>query len=207
MHTLVVRLHVLAVALWFGSVAFFTLAGVLIFGAFRDVSQLPASERPLWLPLPAAFDRDDLGEGFPSPVRLEQGSRAAGVAVGGIFPTYYLLQTAAGAVVLLTMLVLARQTGVRRCRLAAAVLALGSVVGGWAIERHVTDLRGPRNDRTDAVLRQTNPSAEQIAEARAARAEFGRWHGYSLIQNFVTLGLVTALVWTLPGACLPRRES
>lgn len=209
MNTLLVRLHILAVALWFGAVAFFTLSGVLIFNAYRDVSRLPTAERPLWLPLPPAFDRDDLGEGFPSPLRLEQGSRAAGVAVGSIFPTYYLLQTIAGVVVFVTMHLPARwghfdRTWLRR---QLAGVALSTAVLGWGIEMHVAHLRVARNELTDRVLRDPQPAPEHLAEARAARAEFGRWHGYSLVQNFITLGLVTALVWTLPGVLAPRRTT
>src|SRR5262245_23763324 len=108
MYTVLRASHVLAVALWFGSVAFFTFAPLLLFNAFAEVSREPAERRPLWLPLPAAFDQPSPGEGFPEPLRLEQGTRAAGLAVGSIFPAYYGLQAGCGIVALLTALLLAR---------------------------------------------------------------------------------------------------
>ena len=36
----------------FGSVAFFTIAGLLIFQAFADLSHVPAADRPLWFAVP-----------------------------------------------------------------------------------------------------------------------------------------------------------
>lgn len=196
MHPILLSLHRLAVALWFGSVAFFTLSGVLIFNAYRDVSHLPAAERPLWLPLPGGFERDDLGDGFPSPLRLEQGSRAAGVAVGGVFPVYYALQAGCGGIVLLAVVLL--RGDATRWRIALAGLALASVLAGWWLEGRVGDLRLPRNELTDRVIRAEQPDPATLDAARAARATFGRWHGYSLVQNFLTLGLVTALVLLPP---------
>src|SRR4051794_26393537 len=97
-------LHVLAVATWFGSVVFFTIAGVRIFDAFSEVAG--EESRPLWFPIPEAFDKPPLGDGFPKETRLEQGSRAAGAAVGKIFPVYYGLQAGCGLVALLTAVVL-----------------------------------------------------------------------------------------------------
>jgi hypothetical protein len=191
--------HVFAVALWLGSVAFFTVAGLLIFQSFRDVSALPADQRPTWLPLPEMFARES-PEGFPTPLRLEQGSRAAGVAVSGIFPVYYVTQAACGVVALLTALLLARGGEGRGhgVRLALCALALATALGGWWLERRVTELRVPRNELTDQVLATPTPPAELLAEARAARAEFGRWHGYSLIQNFATLVCVAGITLSIP---------
>jgi acyl phosphate:glycerol-3-phosphate acyltransferase len=198
--------HVFAVALWFGSVAFFTVAGLLIFQSFRDVSALPADQRPPWLPLPEAFARES-PDGFPNPLRLEQGSRAAGVAVGGIFPVYYATQAGCGVVALLTALLLARGDEGRGdgVRLALCGLALATVLGGWRLERRVTELRVPRNELTDQALASPSP-AGLIDEAREARAEFGRWHGYSLIQNFVTLVLVAGVTFYIPSlSAVPPR--
>lgn len=191
--------HVFAVALWFGSVAFFTVAGLLIFQSFRDVSALPADQRPSWLPLPEMFARES-PEGFPTPLRLEQGSRAAGVAVSGIFPVYYAAQAGCGVVALLTALLLARGGEGRGhgVRLSLCALALVTVLGGWWLEYRVTELRVPRNELTEQALATSSPSAERLAEARAARAEFGRWHGYSLIQNFVTLALAAGITCSIP---------
>jgi hypothetical protein len=200
-------LHVLSVALWFGSVAFFTFAPLLILQAFQEVSDLPAQRRPLWLPLPDAYAREVAGAGLPEPTRREQGTRAFGVAVGNVFPLYYALQLACAVVALATAWGLAR-TGQGRWhgwRLSLCALALAAVLlGGW-LERVVHDLREPRNDLTDAVLLAQAPSEEQIAQMRAARTDFGRWHGYSLVQNFVTLALVAAI--TVLAAQLPQERT
>ena len=203
MSTLLRSLHVLAVALWFGSVVFFTVAGLLIFRAFEAQSRLPADERPLWLPLPPTYAGPSPGPGFPDPVRLEQGSRAAGVAVSAIFPVYYGLQVGCGAVALLTALLLARsgEGGGHGWRSSLALLALITALAGWWLEGEVSRLREPRNRLTDAVLSAPSPPAEQIEEARQARATFGTWHGYSLIQNFATLALVAGLTLLVPPLC------
>lgn len=193
--------HVLAVAAWFGSVVFFTVAGVLIFQGFAEVSALPGEERPLWLPLPEVFQGASPGEGFPEPIRLEQGSRAAGVAVSKIFPFYYGLQTGCAVLALLTAWVLGRQGEGQGhgWRTGLCLLALLSVVGGWWLEQEVARLRIPRNERTDEVLTARAPvSASLLEEARAARSTFGRWHGYSLIQNLVTLILVSGIIVFIP---------
>ena len=203
MNALFRGLHVFSVALWFGSVVFFTLVGVLLFQAFAGESRHPAEERPLWLPMQPAYDRTSPGPGFPEPLRLEQGSRAAGVAVSRILPAYYALQVGCGVVALATALRVARgaEGGAHRLRTAVALLALLTALGGWWLEIEVSRLRGPRNDLTDAVSTMTAPSAERIEEARAARATFGRWHGYSLIQNFATLALAAGLVAMVPALC------
>jgi hypothetical protein len=195
-------LHVLSVGLWFGSVAFFTVAGLLIFQAFTDLSDKPESERP-WFPVPAMFQHTPPGEGFPDPLRREQGSRAAGVAVSRIFPVYYGLQLGCGIIALVTALCIAGsgEGGGRRWRIALCVLALATVGLGWWLETVVTELRVPRNELTDAVLSATTPTQQQLEQAQAARAEFGRWHGYSLMQNFGTLvlaGVIIAMAGHLP---------
>ena len=203
MNALLRSLHVLAVALWFGSVVFFTVEGLLIFRAFEAQSRLPAEERPLWLPIPPAYAQPSPGPGFPDPMRLEQGSRAAGVAVSGIFPVYYGLQVGCGAVALLTALLLARSGdgGAHGWRSSLALLALLTALAGWWLEDEVSRLRHPRNDLTDAVLLAGSPPAAQVEEARQARATFGTWHGYSLIQNFATLFLVAGLTLLVPPLC------
>jgi hypothetical protein len=197
-------LHVLSIGLWFGSVAFFTIAGLLIFQAFTDLARKPQSERP-WFPVPEMFQREPSPEGFPEPLRLEQGSRAAGVAVGRIFPVYYGLQLGCGIVALITALGIARAAEGRghRWRVGLCVLALATVGLGWWLEGMVTELRVPRNERTDAVLTASAPTSEQVKEAQDARAEFGKWHGFSLMQNFATLALVTVV--TALAGCLPER--
>jgi Domain of unknown function (DUF4149) len=234
MNALLRSLHVWAVALWLGSVVFFTIAGLLIFRAFEAESRLPADERPVWLPVPPAYARPSPGPGFPDPMRLEQGSRAAGVAVSRIFPVYYGLQVGCGVVALLTALLLPRgaeggayqwrmalallalltghpeseeQKEQGQLRIALALLALLTALGGWWLEGEVSRLREPRNRLTDEVLTMTAPSVEMVEEARQARATFGTWHGYSLIQNFTTLFLVAGLTRLVLPLCRgPNRE-
>ena len=209
MQSLSKTLHVLAIALWFGAAVFFTLSGVLMFQAFEEVAVKPqasprseeeensrsAEHRPLWLPVPPPFQRDPLGEGFPDPTRKEQGSRAFGVAVGKLFPFYYGLQLACGVAALVTALAMARSGEGRGhgWRIALCALALATVGLGWWLETVVADLRGPRDKLTDDVLIASHPTPELLERARAARAAFGRWHGYSLMQNFTTLALVAVL--------------
>jgi hypothetical protein len=86
-------------------------------------------------------------------------------------------------------------------RIALCTLALATVGLGWWLEGVVHELRGPREKLTDEVLLAPDPTEEQIARAKAARAEFGHWHTWSLLQNFATLALV--LVVTGLAAHLP----
>ncbi len=202
-------LHVLSLAVWFGSVVFFTVSGALMFGAFEKVAGLPRDEepRPGWFPVPPAYQKEPPGDGFPNPTRLEQGSRAFGLAVGSIFPFYFLLQTVCAAVAAATALGLAggRAGKLGPARVVVCLLGLAAVLAGWGLERHVEQLRGPRNRLTEAVLTAPQPTSEQIVEARQARAAFGKWHGISLLVNFATLGL--ALVGTALAAHLPASRS
>jgi hypothetical protein len=69
----------------------------------------------------------------------------------------------------------------------------------------VRGLTEARNNLTDAVLTDPAPTDEQIHQAEAARAEFGRLHGYSLLCNLVVLVLVTAA--TAMAAALPSASA
>ncbi len=196
-------LHVLALGLWFGSVAFFTLAGALIFDAFSKeaakeelLSPETASEaaRPLWFSVPDYLKNAPPSDKFPNPLRQEQGSRAAGLAVAPLFPWYYGIQTACalvGAITAVGWCLSGSRGWVHRLRAVLLVLALATLAVGWWLEIEVTAKRGPRNDLTDQVLVEPKPTTQQIQAAEQARAEFGKWHGFSLIQNFATLLLVT----------------
>ena len=203
MKAMLQSLHVLAVALWFGSAVFFTLTGLLLFDSFKEVSRRPAEERPSWLPVPSAYEQPSPGPGFPDPLRLEQGSRVVGEAVSVILPVYYGLQLICGAVVMLTTVYLARFEGggAHLWRIVLAFLAVFTTLGGSWLEGEVSRLREPRNRLTDEVLTMTAPPAEKVEEARLARATFGTWHGYSLVQNFTTLFLVTGLTLLVPALC------
>jgi hypothetical protein len=184
-------LHQLSVALWFGSVAFFTVAGLLIFQAFEEVAL--ETERPAWLPVVPLYAGTP-PEGFPTPLAREQGSRAAGVAVSGVFPFFFALQTACAVVALATAWMIGGSWRKGLC-----VLGLLLVLSGWGIERWVHHLRFPRNELTDAAL--ADPTPEKVIQARSARAAFGMWHGISLLVNFAALGVTMGLA-ALP---LPER--
>src|SRR4051812_35521613 len=172
--------HALAVSLWFGAFVFFTITGVLLLEAFKEVSDLPAAKRPLWLPLQPIYDRETPGDGFPTPLRREQGSRAFGVAVGKLFPVYFGLQAACALVALLSAVMLGG-----RVRLTVCVLGLAAVLAGWWLERTVHDLREPRNTLTDKALASADyPDGPAVIQAREARQTFGRWHTVSLAVNF-----------------------
>ena len=94
--------HVLALGLWFGTVVFFTLAGGLMIDAFTK--EAAKEDRPLWFPVPEAMKKEPPSAKFPNPLRLEQGSRAFGVAVSPLFPWYYGIQAGCGVLAALTAL-------------------------------------------------------------------------------------------------------
>jgi glycerol-3-phosphate acyltransferase PlsY len=173
-------LHVLSLGLWCGMGVCFTLMTAI---QFRDLETLGKStDRPTWFPLPAMFERsDDVVKNGPA----EQGSRAFGFAVNGIFPPYFLAQFLCGVVALGTAL------GWPRLRpwLSAAALALLCV--GWPIEHKVADLRPHRNAMTDAYLQADAAERNRLApETIAVRSTFVRWHLASLFLNFGVVGLV-----------------
>src|SRR5262249_13487030 len=88
-------------------------------------------------------------------------------------------------------------------RIVALLLALLTVAGGWWLERQVEALRETRAKTTDEVLAQSQPTPAKLQAANEARSDFGRWHFYSLMLNFVTVALVTiamALTAVLPAA-------
>jgi acyl phosphate:glycerol-3-phosphate acyltransferase len=196
-------LHALAVGLWFGSAVFFTIMGLVVFGTFEQISSQPAAERPAWLPLPALYDQPRPSPRFPDPLRKEQGTRVAGAVVGPLFPIYFNLQAVCGAIALLTSLAWMRTIGTAsKARIVVLATALACVAGGWFLERKVSALRIPRDEKTDQLLRMASPTADQIAEAEAARRVFVQWHLASVLLNLVTVGLVTVamvLVASLPG--------
>jgi hypothetical protein len=167
MLTMTKTLHVLALGLWFGSTVFFSLiAAPVIFNSFGSLADNPA-ERPDW---------------FPPSFSKEQGSQVAGLAVGPIFPWFFLLQGVCGLVALATAASWSWSGGSRtvdRIRFGVLALALATVLAGWPLAQKVSSLRAERY------------SADRVI-AESARAAFGTWHGYSLFLNFATLGLVTA---------------
>lgn len=191
MRTLARIVHGLSLGTCFGAQVFFTITGLLIFQSFETESR--SEQRPLWFPLPAEFRKDLSVEGLPQPIRLEQGSRAAGFALAPLFPWFYSLQT------ICCILALAsawnwggsRIDPLRKFLLVISIFLLGS---GWWLERKVHDLRGPRNDTTEAVIQSTNAQPQQIQEAVAARKTFGMWHGMSLLQHFASMTVTGVLL-------------
>jgi acyl-phosphate glycerol 3-phosphate acyltransferase len=201
-------LHVLALGLWFGSAVFFTFMGVVVFGTFEQIAEKPAADRPAWLPLSALYDQSPPSPRFPDPLRKEQGARVAGAVVGPLFPIYFELQAVCGLVALVTAFGMTGSAGLtRKLRIVLLELALVGVAGGWALELKVSDLRVPRDEKTDQLLEAKSPSAEQIAGAEAARRVFVQWHLGSVFLNLVTVGLVTAgmgLAAWLPSSAIPN---
>jgi acyl-phosphate glycerol 3-phosphate acyltransferase len=175
-------IHVLALGLWFGSAVFFSLVATpVIFETFGSLGSKPVPERPAWL---------------PSPWEKEQGIQLAGLAVGPIFPWYFLLEGVCGLLAVSTALAWSRshpQAQVHRLRFIIVVFALTTVIAGWPIAQKVGVLRAERY-------------TEDPGMAAAAKTDFATWHTYSLILNFVTLALVTvamALAARLPEPATP----
>jgi hypothetical protein len=160
--------HLLALGLWFGSSVFFSLiAAPIIFESFQSLANLDNPNRPAWLPW--SFQK-------------EQGTQLAGLAVGPIFPWYFLLEGLCGLLALATAWSwLGLEPGARRrdrIRFLILVLAMMTVVAGWPVAQKVSDLRAARY-------------AADTAVAAAANASFAGWHVVSLLLNLVTVGLVT----------------
>jgi acyl-phosphate glycerol 3-phosphate acyltransferase len=198
-------IHLFALSIWFGSVVFFTFfVGLTLFDAYQKLGK-QTNDRPAWFPLPADFTRADAQLDGPT----EQGTRAAGYAVGQLFGPYYLLQLVCGVLVVATALswsasVPGRVHGIRAL---VVILALATVLAGWALEWHVSTLRGPRDAAVAAFLHSSPADVDAArAAALAAKSQFGMWHGISLLVNFLTLGLVGAamvMAVALPTSVVP----
>lgn len=187
-------LHVLALGLWFGTVIFFSfVVGLNLFGTLERVAAEPPEARPVWFPMWTAHDGPSPAPTFPEPLRKEQGTRAAGVAITPLFHWYFGIQTGCALLATATALSWRRLGAGRLHRLRAGILlaALITVGLGWWLERVVEDMRGPRNHTFDAMVRNSRPRDEDVAAAVAARHTFARWHLYSLGLNMVTVLLVS----------------
>jgi acyl phosphate:glycerol-3-phosphate acyltransferase len=196
-------LHVLAVALWFGSTVFFSF--VVGFSLFDTFEELGEQQPPrTWFQRAAWFNHRD--EAIIGP--REQGSRAAGYAIAPMFVWYFALQGVCGFIAVATALAWARRGGVHRWRLSLLLTALVLVVVGWPLERRVHHLRDPRNAATERYL--LEPTEENRATMRSARGEFGMWHGISVMVNLGVIALVaaaTALAAHLPTEPAPQPPS
>ena len=172
-------IHVLALGLWFGSTVFFSLiAAPVIFHTFTALAEQSADSRPAWLP-----------SVFPK----EHASQLAGLAVGPIFPWYFLLGGVCGLLSMVTALTWLRaepESVVHKVRFYVMAAAFLTVLVGWPIAHQVSLLRIARYGSDPAL-------------AEAARTQFATWHLYSLGLNLITLALVTiamALAARLPAA-------
>jgi acyl-phosphate glycerol 3-phosphate acyltransferase len=178
-------LHVLAVGLWFGAAVFFTfVVAFSLFGGFEQLAD--DNPRPAWFPSSHLYDRkvDAIN------ARREQGTRAAGFAITPMFTWYFLMQLVCGFVALATALPWSRLGSLHRWRLTILLTAVFLVLAGWPLERWVEELRHPRNGYTDAYLQ--DPTEEKLEQMRSARAEFGTWHGVSVMLNLGVLVCITA---------------
>jgi acyl-phosphate glycerol 3-phosphate acyltransferase len=187
-------LHVLALGLWFGTVIFFSfVVGLNLFATFEKVAAEPPEERAIWFPMWKAYDGPAPARTFPEPLRKEQGTRAAGVAIAPLFHWYFDIQAVCSLLATATAFAWRRLGTGRIHRLRAGILLAALVMvalGGW-LERIVEDLRGPRNSTFDAMVRHSGSRAEDIEAAVKARQTFGRWHLYSLGLNMATVLLVS----------------
>jgi acyl-phosphate glycerol 3-phosphate acyltransferase len=166
MELLIKTIHVLALGLWFGSAVFFSFVVTpVIFDTFRSLPAKEPPERPAWLP--GTFNQ-------------EQGNQLAGLAVGPIFPWYFLLEGVCGVLALSTAVSWAKSVPrrtVHQLRFLILALALATVLAGWPIAEHVADFRKDRY-------------SEDATVAANAAWSFTTWHVYSLGLNLVTIGLV-----------------
>jgi hypothetical protein len=192
-------LHVLAAGLWFGMAFFFTFAvGLSLFATFEEIAVKPAGERPWWLPLPHAVDQTPPSDRFPDPLRKEQGSRIAEAAVEPLFPTYFRLQFACAAITLVTAFAWTqRHSRLHSLRSWVLFVAFAGVILGWILTLSVSTKRMVRGVTSDIVLSPTQHEPESLAIAEAARADFARWHAFSLIVNIAT----TILAGVALGLC------
>jgi acyl-phosphate glycerol 3-phosphate acyltransferase len=186
-------LHVLALGLWFGTVYFFSfIVGLNLFGTFERVAAAPPAEREVWLPMWQAYDGPSPDPALPEPLRKEQGTRAAGVAIAPLFRWYFGIQVVCA--VLAAATAPWRHKGVGRIHAVRAGVLLAALVTvglGWWLDRVVEKLRGPRNSTFDAMVSQSPPRDEEVRAAVEARQTFTKWHLASLGLNMVTVVLVT----------------
>lgn len=163
-------LHVLAVALWFGSSVFFSfIVGPTLFSKFEQLGE--QDPQPTWFQRAMWFNRTD--DAIKGP--REQGTRAAGYAISPMFPLYFMLQGVCGVIALATALPWASRGGVHRWRMSLLLTALMLVVAGWPVERLVAGgwplerdgLRDPRNHATEDYLLRPDPATLQAM--RSAR--------------------------------------
>jgi acyl-phosphate glycerol 3-phosphate acyltransferase len=174
-------IHVMALGLWFGGAVFFNFVSApAIFDSFKQVVAAAPSDRTAGLPLVP----DGLSADERAAKEKDLASALAGAAVGPIFPKFFLMQAVCGMLVVITALGYSRRPGagrVDRVRFALALAAWVTVLIGWPISAHVSELRVERFAADPAV-------------AEAARSAFVAWHLVSLFLSMVTALLATATI-------------
>jgi acyl-phosphate glycerol 3-phosphate acyltransferase len=185
--------HVLSLGLWFGTVIFFSfVVGLTLFGTFEKVAAEAPAERPVWFPMWNAYDGKSPDPIFPEPLRKEQGTRAAGVAISPLFKWYFGLQGVCGLLATATALSWLPQGGrTQHIRAGVLLTALLTVTAGIWLEPKVEGLRETRNRTFDAMVAHSSPAPEDVDAAVQARAAFRIWHLVSLGVNLLTVLLVT----------------
>ena len=180
-------LHLLALGLWFGMSIFLTfVVAVSLFGTFESLAQEDPPPEP-WFQRPVLYVAETKLVNGPK----EQGTRAAGHAIGPMFVWYFLLQGACGFVALATAYPLLKSgSRLHHWRFYLLIAAICLVLVGWKLERTVHDLREPRNRLTDIYLKERTIEAE--INAQDARTAFGLWHLGSMAANMATILCVTA---------------
>lgn len=188
-------LHVLALGLWFGMSVFFSfVVAFSLFGGlptgtggFETLAQ--QEKRETWFPPAKYYHGDEDGVNGAK----EQGTRAAGYVIGPMFTWYFALQGVCGFIALATALPWLKRAPdarVHRWRVNLLIVAIALVLAGWWMERKVHELRLPRNRSTEIYLQDRSDEAKRD-EMIEARADFGRWHMYSVFLNLATIICVT----------------
>jgi acyl-phosphate glycerol 3-phosphate acyltransferase len=174
-------IHLLALGLWFGTVAFFTfVVAPTIFATFEGMALAPPGERP---------------QSLSAHLQKDQATQLAGIVITPLFPWYFLSQGICGLFAVAIALTWARSqpvAAVHRFRFYVLAAALAVVIAAWPLGQKVEALRLARYAADPLV-------------ADPARESFGTWHLASLLLNFVVMGLVTAAM--IMAAWLPDRVS
>jgi acyl-phosphate glycerol 3-phosphate acyltransferase len=205
MNNLIKVIHVLALGLWFGTAVFFSfVVGLTLFAQMDQLVQRDTS--PEWFTVTERFYLDD----DKIKGRYEYGTRIAGQLISPMFDWYFLIQGLCGFLAVATawgwQYAFPAQK-IHRRRVTVLLLAVATVVIGWPLERHVSELRHVRHEKMDTVFAGTPADfAANKNAALEARSNFGLYHTYSLFLNFATIALVAigmGMAAFLPGSGTP----
>jgi acyl phosphate:glycerol-3-phosphate acyltransferase len=170
-HLAVKALHLLALGVWVGGAGFFNfVAAPATFDSFREVVRTSPSDRTAGL--------DIVPPGTPDDAKTALAAALAGAAVGPVFPTYFAVQGACGAVALVTA-VTWRKAPYGRLRVLLVAVGLLGVAVGKPVSDVVSRLRVER-------------FAADPATAAVAKERFAPVHLVSLGLSGVTVLLAGA---------------